>query len=148
MLTVAMMIFCLIVTLSFIKQCVGQAFLASFVYAMEGMTGSIGILLFINVCRLLVGCSGSERFQQKLFIGHKILLIFDYMKKFLCFMYFMVVSTILFAQDKNFHIYLCFGQSNMEGNAPVEPQDTCNINERFLMMAGVNCSDWHVVIQD
>ena len=63
------------------------------------------------------------------------------MKKFLCFMYFMVVSTILFAQDKNFHIYLCFGQSNMEGNAPVEPQDTCNINERFLMMAGVNCSD-------
>lgn len=24
------------------------------------------------------------------------------------------------AQDKNFHIYLCIGQSNMEGNAQVE----------------------------
>ena len=22
--------------------------------------------------------------------------------------------------DKNFHIYLCLGQSNMEGNAPIE----------------------------
>ena len=24
------------------------------------------------------------------------------------------------AQDKNFHIFLCFGQSNMEGNARIE----------------------------
>jgi len=25
------------------------------------------------------------------------------------------------SQDKNFHIYLAFGQSNMEGHAPFEP---------------------------
>jgi para-nitrobenzyl esterase len=28
------------------------------------------------------------------------------------------------AQDPDFHIYLCFGQSNMEGAARIEPQDT------------------------
>ena len=44
-----------------------------------------------------------------------------------------------FAQDPNFHIYLCLGQSNMEGNAKIEAQDTCNVNERFLMMAAVDC---------
>ncbi|MGM9511979.1 hypothetical protein ACS5NO_29860 [Larkinella sp. GY13] len=35
------------------------------------------------------------------------------------------------AQDPNFHMYLCFGQSNMEGNAKIEPQDTVPINSRF-----------------
>ena len=35
------------------------------------------------------------------------------------------------AQDKDFHIYLAFGQSNMEGNARVEPQDSIGISERF-----------------
>ncbi len=37
------------------------------------------------------------------------------------------------AQDSNFYIYLCLGQSNMEGNAPFEPQDTV-VNPRFLTM--------------
>lgn len=40
--------------------------------------------------------------------------------------------------DPNFHIYLCFGQSNMEGNARIEPQDRENINTRFKMMAAVD----------
>ncbi len=44
-----------------------------------------------------------------------------------------------FAQDKNFHIYLCFGQSNMEGNAKIEPQDTVNVNPRFQVMEAVDC---------
>ena len=64
-----------------------------------------------------------------------------------------------FAQDPNFHIYLCLGQSNMEGNAKIEAQDTCNVNERFLMMAAVRLWDaskdngiklfhrWYVAIQ-
>ena len=30
----------------------------------------------------------------------------------------------MYAQDRDFHIYLAFGQSNMEGNARVEPQDS------------------------
>ena len=40
--------------------------------------------------------------------------------------------------DPNFHIYLCFGQSNMEGNARIEPQDRENLNTRFKMMAAVD----------
>lgn len=40
--------------------------------------------------------------------------------------------------DPNFHIYLCFGQSNMEGNAQPEAIDKQNIPERFKMMAAVN----------
>jgi enterochelin esterase-like enzyme len=42
------------------------------------------------------------------------------------------------AQDKKFHIFLCFGQSNMEGAARIEPKDTLNISERFRMMAAVD----------
>lgn len=47
----------------------------------------------------------------------------------------------MYAQDKNFHIYLAFGQSNMEGNARVEPQDSVGISERFLMMSAVDCPE-------
>ncbi|MDB5239425.1 MAG: acetyl xylan esterase [Spirosoma sp.] len=43
------------------------------------------------------------------------------------------------AQDKNFYIFLCFGQSNMEGNAKIEPQDTVNVNSRFQVMEAVDC---------
>jgi len=42
--------------------------------------------------------------------------------------------------DPNFYIYLCFGQSNMEGNAQPEAQDKTGIDERFQMMACVNFS--------
>jgi hypothetical protein len=44
-----------------------------------------------------------------------------------------------FAQDKNFHIYLCLGQSNMEGNAKIEPQDSLGISDRFMMLQTVEC---------
>jgi enterochelin esterase-like enzyme len=43
------------------------------------------------------------------------------------------------AQDKNFHIYLCLGQSNMEGCAPLTPADSEGISERFRMMASMDC---------
>lgn len=42
------------------------------------------------------------------------------------------------AVDPNFHIYLCFGQSNMEGNATPEKQDYENIPNNFMMMAAVD----------
>lgn len=41
------------------------------------------------------------------------------------------------AQDPNFYIYLCFGQSNMEGNARYEPQDTI-VDSRFQVLSAVN----------
>ena len=43
--------------------------------------------------------------------------------------------------DPNFQIYLCFGQSNMEGNATPEAQDYENVPERFQVMAAVNFSN-------
>ena len=49
-----------------------------------------------------------------------------------------LIALSLAAPDPNFHVYLAFGQSNMEGNAQIEPQDTSNVPERFKMMAAVN----------
>ena len=45
------------------------------------------------------------------------------------------------AQDKNFHIFLCFGQSNMEGNARIEPQDSIGVSDRFLNLSAVDFSN-------
>lgn len=42
------------------------------------------------------------------------------------------------AQDKNFHIFLCFGQSNMEGAATAESRDFKDVPENCLMMAAVD----------
>ena len=42
------------------------------------------------------------------------------------------------AFDPDFHIYLCFGQSNMEGNAPIEIEDCEYVSPRFRMMAAVD----------
>lgn len=36
--------------------------------------------------------------------------------------------------DPNFHIYICFGQSNMEGASPIVDTDRLNVNERFKVM--------------
>ena len=40
--------------------------------------------------------------------------------------------------DPNFYIYICFGQSNMEGNAMWESQDEGNVDPRFQMLATCN----------
>ena len=39
------------------------------------------------------------------------------------------------AVDSAFHIYLCFGQSNMEGNADIESVDTEDVDKRFRVMS-------------
>lgn len=46
-----------------------------------------------------------------------------------------------FSQDKKFYIFLCFGQSNMEGNARIQPQDTVEVDPRFQVLAAVDCPD-------
>ena len=50
----------------------------------------------------------------------------------------LILNLTAFSQDKNFHIYLCFGQSNMEGNAKIEPQDT-TVDSRFQVLEAVDC---------
>ena len=61
--------------------------------------------------------------------------------KRLLFFALLLVSLTVTAGDKSFHIYLCFGQSNMEGNAKFEPQDTCGISDRFQVMSTIDCPD-------
>lgn len=58
------------------------------------------------------------------------------------------IFTILFltaqkgySQDPNFHVYLSFGQSNMEGFAKIEPQDKIGVNERFQVLSAVDCPE-------
>lgn len=43
--------------------------------------------------------------------------------------------------NEKFHIYLCLGQSNMEGNAKIESCDTVNVNPRFKVLQAVDCPD-------
>jgi len=45
-----------------------------------------------------------------------------------------------YSQDKNFYIFLCFGQSNMEGNARAELQDSA-VDSRFQVLQTVNCEN-------
>ncbi len=53
----------------------------------------------------------------------------------------MMMGTVqLHAQDQNFWIFLCFGQSNMAGQAPIEPQDL-TVSDRYLSMATTDGSD-------
>lgn len=58
----------------------------------------------------------------------------------------LILTGILFinlqtiAQNPNFYIYLCFGQSNMEGQGTIETQDR-TVNSRFKVMEAVSCSN-------
>jgi len=43
-----------------------------------------------------------------------------------------------FSQDTNLWIFLCFGQSNMEGFPGVQEQDKTNVDDRFQVLAAVD----------
>jgi hypothetical protein len=62
--------------------------------------------------------------------------------KMKCFLVVLVTTFLLsataFSQDKKFYIFLCFGQSNMEGNARIEPQDS-TVDDRFRVLEAVDC---------
>ena len=74
------------------------------------------------------------------------------MKKYIFLMSYFLLSTLVGCKnsqrnneikpDPNFHIYLCFGQSNMEGSAKIEEQDK-TVNPRFQMMSPMNCADFN-----
>ncbi len=56
---------------------------------------------------------------------------------YLCFIPLVLIS-IAFSQDPDFHIYLCFGQSNMAGAGTIEAQDK-TVDNRFQMMEPIDC---------
>jgi hypothetical protein len=51
-----------------------------------------------------------------------------------------LLGLTLHAQNPNFYIFLCFGQSNMEGQGTIEAQDTI-VNSRFKVFQALNCSN-------
>lgn len=61
------------------------------------------------------------------------------MKKITTLIIFIMATLHSFCQDKKFYIFLAFGQSNMEGNAPVRPEDTVGVDSRFKVMEAVDC---------
>jgi hypothetical protein len=52
----------------------------------------------------------------------------------------LLLATNGFSQDPNFYIYLCFGQSNMEGQGTIETLDR-TVNSRFRVMEAITCSN-------
>jgi hypothetical protein len=52
----------------------------------------------------------------------------------------LLFNTNVFSQDPNFYIFLCFGQSNMEGNATIGKQDM-TVDSRFKVLEAVDCSN-------
>ena len=62
------------------------------------------------------------------------------MKHFITTLLLSVCALTASAQkpDPNFYIFLCFGQSNMEGNARPEAQDLASPGPRFLLMPAVD----------
>src|SRR5665647_822241 len=50
-----------------------------------------------------------------------------------------LLTTNVFSQNPNFHIYLCFGQSNMEGQGAIETKDR-TVNSRFKVFQSLDCS--------
>ncbi|MDE6002312.1 MAG: sialate O-acetylesterase, partial [Prevotella sp.] len=62
------------------------------------------------------------------------------MKKYTLISLLMLMSALAAkaAVDPNFYVYLCFGQSNMEGNAQPEAMDQTYVDPRFQTLACVN----------
>ena len=59
-------------------------------------------------------------------------------KSILIILTFLCATVSSSAQDPDFYIFLCFGQSNMEGAARPEPQDMEGVSPRFLLMPAVD----------
>lgn len=53
---------------------------------------------------------------------------------------FLLLTVKVFSQDPNFYIYLCFGQSNMEGQGTIEDQDKI-VDDRFQVFQALDCSN-------
>ena len=64
---------------------------------------------------------------------------------------FSTKEKVVHEKDPNFHIYLCFGQSNMEGQGAIESQDK-TVDERFQVLQALDCTDlgtkgeWRVAV--
>lgn len=65
----------------------------------------------------------------------------------------LLLTANAFSQDTNFWIFVCFGQSNMEGFPGVPQQDKTNVDSRFQLLASVDFpgmgrkkGDWYTAV--
>jgi len=58
--------------------------------------------------------------------------------KFLILSGMLLLGSRAFAQDTNFWVFVCFGQSNMEGFPGIEAQDKEGVDPRFRFLAAVD----------
>lgn len=63
--------------------------------------------------------------------------------KLLLIPFLLFIAQLAFSQDPNFHIYLCFGQSNMSGQGPYTDADK-NVDPRFKVLRAANHSGQQV----
>jgi len=57
---------------------------------------------------------------------------------YLALMVLLFVAGKVAAQNPNFHLYLCFGQSNMEGQGKIEAKDL-QVKKRFKVLQALDC---------
>ncbi len=60
--------------------------------------------------------------------------------RFFSILILLTIANLSMAQDSNFHVYLCFGQSNMYGSAEIEEVDK-HVPERLMVMASTDYSN-------
>ena len=60
------------------------------------------------------------------------------MSKNIYFFILTLFALVISEPDENFYVFLGFGQSNMEGEGPIEAEDMENIPDRFKMMPSVD----------
>ncbi|WP_258135289.1 sialate O-acetylesterase [Mucilaginibacter phenanthrenivorans] len=61
--------------------------------------------------------------------------------RFIAMVCLVLLTLKSFSQDKKFYIFICFGQSNMEGNARIQAQDSIGIDSRFQVLQAVDCGE-------
>jgi hypothetical protein len=58
--------------------------------------------------------------------------------KFILLLLLLMLPAATQARDENFYIFLCFGQSNMEGFPGIPKEDTVDVSPRFKVLAAVD----------
>lgn len=105
-----------------------QKDIARFFYSLDGITWNV------------IGNKLKMEYSMPHFMGYRFGL-FNYATKnpggFVDFDYFRIEDKI--SRDEDFYVYLCIGQSNMEGNARIEDVDKNNVDRRFEVLSTIDC---------
>jgi len=105
-----------------------QKDVARFLYSLDGIKWNV------------IGNKLKMEYSMPHFMGYRFGL-FNYATKsaggYADFDFFRIEEKI--SNDENFYVYLCLGQSNMEGNARIEDVDK-NVDKRFEVLSTIDCS--------